>query len=305
MSSGRFGSVVASTVGINDVEILYIYQASRESEPTSISSLEPNDVLSNLNEIQNPTEIMSGLHKLRLPKDVFNKEGIYTLVIRPKRIKCTITDCGSLSSVATVKGIILSANDQNLVQNIPNALSSNGLAGYRIEYIDSTSNSLIKNFFTIITSSNKCEAINQNQSNTTSKSITYRFNDSGSLLFLTVTPSSSSQVLPNRKPFIGSSGQQVYLINTFFDPIMIELNFTKYNIESVIKYIAGPKTHNFENGKVTIFNDDADKTIYDQLIEYTIKDTISNSTLYTVVERTDTIDTSENFDDITQNINNI
>lgn len=302
MSSGRYGTVSLSNIAVNDVEILYTFQSDRESEPTNLSTLNPVEVLSTLKEPLTQNEVLAGLYKLKLSKDVFNQIGIYTLLIRPKRIKTKITDCGVLSSLTDVKGIVLDASDINLIQNISTLTSSNGLVGYKLEYVDTATNEIVKNFFTIITSSNKAEVVNQNQSNTSAKSLSYRFNDSGSLIYLTVTPSSSSQVLPNRKPFIGSAGQTVYISNTFFDPIMIEVNLTKYNIESVVKYIAGNRTENFKNGKVTFYNED--KTIYDQKIDYTIKDEY-NKPLYHVIETTDNIDTNEDFDEIVSGVNNI
>lgn len=302
MSSGRYGTVSLSNIAVNDVEILYTFQLDRESEPTNLSTLNPVEVLSTLKEPLTQNEVLAGLYKLKLSKDVFNQIGIYTLLIRPKRIKTKITDCGVLSSLTDVKGIVLDGSDTNLIQNISTLTSSNGLVGYKLEYVDTATNEIVKNFFTIITSSNKAEVVNQNQSNTSSKSLSYRFNDSGSLIYLTVTPSSSSQVLPNRKPFIGSAGQTIYISNTFFDPIMIEVNLTKYNIESVIKYVAGNRTENFKNGKVTFYNED--KTIYDQKIDYTIKDEY-NKPLYHVIETTENIDTNEDFDEIVSGVNNI
>jgi len=302
MSSGRYGTIAPSNIAVNDIEILYTFQEKRESEPTTISTLNPLDVLTTMVEPLTQSEVLAGLYKMRLSKDIFNKIGIYTLLIRPKRVKTTITDCGVLTSLPDVKGIVLNGSDQNLIQNISTLTTSNGLVGYRVEYVDNATGSIIKNFFTIITSSNKAEAVNQNQSNTTSKSITYRFSDSGSLIYLTLTPSSASQVLPNRKPFVGSAGQTVYISNTFFDPIMLEVNLTKYDIESVIKYVAGNRTENFTNGKVTFFNDD--NSIYDQKIDYTIKDEF-NKPLYHVIDSTDIIDTNEDFEDIKSGINNV
>ena len=62
----------------------------------------------------NTNEILGGLYNLRLPAETFTQIGIYTLYIRPAEIRTTITDCGVLSALPNVKGIVID------LSNVPN-----------------------------------------------------------------------------------------------------------------------------------------------------------------------------------------
>ena len=55
-------------------------------------------------------EILGGLYNLRLPAETFTQLGIYTLYIRPAEIRTSITDCGVLSALPNVKGIVVDLN---------------------------------------------------------------------------------------------------------------------------------------------------------------------------------------------------
>jgi len=53
------------------------------------------------------TEVLGGLYNLTLPSTEFNNLGIYTLMLRPAQIRTSITDCGVLSALPNVRGIII------------------------------------------------------------------------------------------------------------------------------------------------------------------------------------------------------
>jgi hypothetical protein len=74
------------------------------------------------------------MYNLRLEADTFSDLGIYTLHIRPKQIRTTITDCGVLSSLPSVRGIIVDLS--GVPEDDRNKFVPQGLVGYRIEYID-------------------------------------------------------------------------------------------------------------------------------------------------------------------------
>ena len=111
-----------------------------------------------------------------------------------------------LSSLPSVKGIVLDANQ--LPENLrPN----NALQGYRIEYVDATTNTKIRNVVRYVVTSNRVVPVSENVGNTSQKAIRYRFDDSGTLLFVQLTPSSSSDVKPNASPFIGNPDQLILI----------------------------------------------------------------------------------------------
>jgi hypothetical protein len=94
--------------------------------------------------------VLGGLYNLKLPADQFNKLGIYTLMIRPTQIRTTITDCGVLSALPNVKGIVIDLN--NVPSQYRNKFVNQGLVGFRVEYLN-PDGTKIPNFFRIITSS--------------------------------------------------------------------------------------------------------------------------------------------------------
>jgi len=220
---------------------------------------------------------ISGLYQLKLPLDVFNKIGIYNIYIRPKQIQATIQDIGVLSTFPDIRGIVL-----NTSQIAGLTLDNDGLTGYRIEYYDSQG--IRKpNLFRIITSNNKCEPTNQNTNGTTS----YRFNDNSNLMFLTVTPSSSSNAKPLSLPFIGSPQDSITLTNTFFNPEMIEIEMTNNDIESLFVSINGNQIRTLDNGLVTTY--DNNNNIVNQVEHYIIKESATGAPIYEIRENQTTI----------------
>ncbi len=291
MASGKYGTIAPSFISPNDIDIVYTFQSNRSIDSNIINSLNPSDVITTYNEIGSD-EVMGGLYKLKLPANIFNQVGTYTLFIRPKRIKTTILDCGGINTLPDVKGIVLDSTSSSLTP-IANKLSNGGLSGFRIEYLDDNGQ-VIPDAFTIVTWSNRCEAISQNVGNSTQKSISYRFNDSGSLVFLTLTPSVSTNALPSIKPFIGKPNQSCYIINTYFDPITIEVNLTHNDIDTLSYSTQSSILENVKTGRLTVF--DFEGNIYNQRVSGVIKDSITSTELYKFVQKVDDIDSSETMD---------
>lgn len=295
MATSIYGTIRPADVSVNDVEIFYTYTPSRESAPTiPIQRLNPNNVLTPLqhpDEVNGNLPIFGGLYNLTLPASNFSTKGYYTIVIRPKEIRLNLSDCGVLSAYPNIKGLVFSKSD------LPTELGGNdSLNGYRVEYYDDNGNK-IPNLYRIITSTNSCEPVTQNLQNSIQKSIRYRFNDASSLLFCTVTPSSSSSVKPNSTPFLGNPGQSVVITNTFFNPITIELEMVEHDFDTLAYGIFGNQTKSIVDGKYTIY--DGNNNIYKQFNLFEIQDEFTGEPLYEVREEVDNVDFTKNFDDIT------
>lgn len=297
MSLGTYGIVRCADVSPSDVEIFYTYSKNRFSSNSEVFELDSNLVLKKIDNPNNVGEILGGLYNLELPTTVFNKKGIFNILIRPKRIFATIVDCGVLASNDNIKGIIFDM--QTIDNNDQFRLENNGLIGYRVEFLNSdlnTSERKLQNIFRIITSNNKVEPITENLTNTSQKGVKYKLNDASTLVFCTVESSSASSVNPNAIPFIGVAGQQVKLIPTFFDPMTIELELVENDIDTLALGLFGNQSLSVQDGVRTIYNDEDE--IFKQFIEYDIKDENSEEKLYEIRRENDTIDFSKDLDNL-------
>jgi hypothetical protein len=240
-------------------------------------------------------EVLGGLYNLTLPAEQFNALGIYTLYLRPAQIRTRITDCGVLSALPNVKGIIIDIS--NVPVQFQNKFVPQGLVGFRIEYLNADG-SKIPNFFRVVTSSFFCEPVVTNEINTTQKSIRYRYVDgSSNLIFLTLSPSSSPTNKPNATPFIGQPNQSIIISNTFFNPVTLEVEMVEYDISSLAIALYGNQTKSIDDGIYTIY--DSENNIYRQYNLYEIRDQF-NALLYEVRQsRGNNIDFSKNFTTIT------
>jgi len=202
MATGIYGTTRPADVSVDDIDVYYNYTPNRETINNNIYKLNSSEILSynylpDDEQIVGNENLLEGLYNLRLPATVFGQLGLYTIYIKPKKFNTTIVDCSVLSSLPSVKGIVLDIND--LPENLR---TNNSLQGYRIEYIDSVSNDKIRNVVRYVVTANKVVPVSENVGNTSQKAIRYRFDNSGTLLFLQLTPSSSSDVKPNASPFI-------------------------------------------------------------------------------------------------------
>lgn len=215
--------------------------------------------------------------------------------MRPKQIRTSITDCGVLSSLPNVKGIVIDLN--NVPTEDLNKFIAQGLVGYRVEYLNSDGTK-IKNFFRIVTSNFFCEPVVQNLVNTTQKAIRYRYVDGATnLMFCTLSPSSAPTNKPNATPFIGQPAQNIIITNTFFNPLTFDIEIVEHDIETLSYAIYGNQTKSIEDGIYTIYDDNFN--IYKQYNLYEIKNQY-NKLLYEVREnRNDNIDFSKGFENIT------
>jgi hypothetical protein len=241
-------------------------------------------------------EILGGLYNLRLPTEQFNRLGIYTVYIRPVQIRTTILDCGVLSALPNVRGLVIDLN--SVPSNYRNKFVNQGLVGFRIEYLNSDGTK-IPNFYRLITSSFFCEPVVQNLTNTSSKAIRYRYTDTNTnLIFCTLTPSSAPSNKPNAIPYIGQPNQNIIVTNTFFNPISIDIEIVDNDISTLAIALFGNQTKSMEDGIYTMY--DSNNNIFKQYNLYEVRDGF-NKLLFEVREdRNNNIDFSKNFTNITE-----
>lgn len=298
MATGNYGTIRPADVSVEDVEMFYSYTPNRESlADVELIPLNPSEVLVPANNPNNVTEIFGGLYTLKLPTSKFGTKGFYNIIIRPRQIRTTIQDCSVLIDNQDVKGIVFDINQ------IPTGLQSrfeNGnLVGYRVEYLkeeSGTGQDKIQNLFRIITSNNRALPITQNQGNSNA-SVAYTFNDNSTSVFCTVSPSSAPSIKPNAVPFIGNAQQGVIITNTFFDPVMLEIEMVEFDDETLAYALFSNQTKSLEDGIYTIYN--FGNQIYRQYNLYEVKDQFTGKPLFEVREQKFTIDPTKDFDDIT------
>jgi len=300
MAISNYGTIRPSDVSPEDVEIILVYTESRDdTQNFTLTTLNAQDVLrpyfNNNDTGGSSVEILGGLYNLKLPADQFNKLGIYTLMIRPAEIRTLITDCGVLSALPNVKGIVIDLN--NVPAQYRNKFVNQGLVGFRVEYLN-PDGTKIPNFFRIITSSFYCEPVVQNLTNTIQKSIRYKYVEGATnLLFCTLSPSSSPTNKPSATPYIGQPNQSIIITNTYFNPISTEIEIVDQDISTLAIALYGNQTKSIEDGIYTIY--DSNNNIYKQYNLYEIKDQF-NTLLYEVrQDRGENIDFSKAFNNIT------
>jgi len=283
MAIGSYGTIRPSDVSPADVEIIMNYTPTRDvTDQFVLTKLDAQTILrpyfANTETGGNPgVEVLGGLYNLTLPANQFNALGIYTLYLRPAEIRTIISDCGVLSALPNVKGIVIDITD------VPTQ--------YQNKFVP-------PNFFRVVTSSFFCEPVVSNEVNTSQKAIRYRYVEGDSnLIFLTLSPSSSPTNKPNATPYIGQPDQDIIITNTFFNPVTVEVEMVEYDISSLAIALYGNQTKSIDDGIYTIY--DSNNNIYRQYNLYEIRDQF-NALLYEVRQsRGNNIDFSKNFTNIT------
>ena len=298
MATGNYGTVRPADVTVNDVEILYTYTENRESlDDLTIKFLDPSQVLVPAIDPVNVVEVLGGLYTLKLPTSEFGAKGFYSIIIRPKQIRTSIVNCGVLTDKPDIRGLVFDINTLPLEEQ--NRFENNNLTGFRIEYLSNdsaTAGQKIPNFFTIITSNNRVISIAPAGTGNNA-TVTWSLNDATNYTFCTVTPSSAPSSNPNAFPFIGDPTQDVIITNTFFNPIMLEIEMVEYDDETLAYAFYSNQTKSLEDGIYTIYNF-ADE-IYKQYNLYEVKDLYTGKPLYEVREQKTTIDPNKDFEQIT------
>jgi len=284
-SGSTYGIVKPSIVTPDDVDVFYNYKPYRNSEEEEYSTwkrIDSNQVFSPamMEESDIADKRLPGVYNLKLPVSIFGIKGFYTVYLKPKEFRCAIKDVGTLLAYPDIRGLVI---DTNSLPGGRALFSNDNLTGYRIEYFDYQGDGLYRqNYHRIITSSNLCEVVSSHQ---------YRFNNSSSLSFITVTPSTAPSFKANATPFIGMPNQEISIVNTKFDPVAIEINMVEHDIETVSVMLEGEQVRNLDNGRVTTYNFDGEP--YHQDVFFTIKDNYTGTSVAEVKENTtDNFDTS-------------
>ena len=294
--NNTYGIIKPSLIDVTkDVEIWYSYKPTRNSVDVNFLNfkqyLNPEDILKNsVCETELTDKKLPGMYNLSLPVETFGKKGIYTLYIKPKEIKCKIADIGALASFPDIKGIVLDTTSNNDINNFV----SDGLIGYRVEYFE---NGNREDYYRIITSNQFCEPVSQNLTTANVATKGYRFNENGSLMFLTVTPSTSPSFKSNIIPYIGVVNQDIILTNTKFDPVMIEIEMVEHDIETLSIMAEGEQIRNLENGRISTYNFNGE--IYKQYEFATIKNNYTQTSIIEAkINKNNNIDFSVDLNEI-------
>lgn len=286
--SGMYGTVKPADINIEqDVEIFYHYRASINTDDVSFTNFKTLDasVLTPCYVGNDNSVAISGLFNLKLPLDKFQQKGIYTIYIRPKEIEAVIADIGTLAAFPDIRGVVF---DSAKLQNF---IASNSLVGYRIEFVENINGKT--GDFKIITSSGLAESMPYSLNTSYGKGTKYRFTDGGKLIFCTVTPSLATTFKPNLLPFIGNTGQTVKLVNTKFNPIMLELELVEHDAETISYMLEGNQLIDKDNALITTFNQQGE--IYHQS-EYGVYKDSYGTPLYEFKKNRDNIDFNQNLD---------
>ena len=289
-----YGTKRPANISGDDIDIFYHYRPSRSTDSPSFDGFKQlnSNILTKVNytNINNEETLLSGMYNLRLPINEFKESGIYTIYIKPKEIETQILDVSTLAAFPNIRGIVLRVDGDKLNAN-------GALVGYRVEYVDNYERN---EDFRIITSSNRCEPISQNMNDSYQKGVRYRFNESSDLMFCTLTPSTGNSFKSNSEPFIGRTGQTIYLVNTKFNPISIEIEMTDHDIETISTMLEGDQMRNLDLNMITTFDNKGN--IYNQVKMGSFIDPYSGHAHDFKVNNQDNIDFNENIGDVKDNL---
>jgi len=266
MAVGFYGSKKGSDVDFNDCDILYAYSPSRNE----VGDLQFSPLYNNVtnNEIRKVFGA-DGLYKLRLPANVFNKLGFYSVLVKPKSFEIEIIDC---SFIVQAQDNDIQVSKKGIVIPALQFRQSGSLIGYQVEYFDN--NGLkVKNLHRIITSSDLVSLSPSTSSNNPS-STSYNLDPNGSFVFLTLTPDELSIISNQQKVDLGKAGQKILISNTFFDPEIIEIEMVDQTIKTLSYALYGNSTRDLETGVFSVFDEFG--SLYRQYNLATVKKRFTN-----------------------------
>ena len=300
MSQGVYGTKIPSIINPStDVDIYYSYRESLGDDSFTkhnfikLDSENLTQITMN-NDSNNNTgydSIIDGLYNMRLPLDKFNKKGFYSVYIKPKDIAVEIKDVGFLVSNTNIKGIVIDLDSID-VKYKHLFSTDNGLVGYRITYFDESQR---KNYCRIITSNHKCEPVTQNLNNANQKSIKYKYTDNSNYVFITITPSLIPSYEINSDIYIGKSTQKIYVTNTLFEPILLDIEMVDHDFDTISTMLEGSQLRDLDNGLITTF--DKNGQIYHQSEHYSLKNSMGKPVYEVKKEKDASIDFTQTIND--------
>jgi hypothetical protein len=113
---------------------------------------------------------------------------------------------------------------------------------------------------------------------------------------MTLSPSSAPTFKDNALPYIGKPTQKILLVNTFFEPIQLDIEMTTHNADTISFMLENSQLRDLDNGLVTTFNDENE--IYQQSEHFTLKDQYTGRPVYEVKQnKKDSINFSQTITD--------
>jgi hypothetical protein len=291
MAVGVYGNKKLADITFNDCDIFYCYGANREILGDTQFVHLFNSITNN--EFRKLTGADGG-YKLRLPASVFNQLGFYLVLIKPKSFETTIVDC---SFVVTNTDQELQISKKGIVIPKLQFQGTGSLIGYQIEYFDDSGNK-INNFHRIVTSSDLV-SVSSNSSSSSPSAISYVLDPNGTQLFLTLTPDEVSLISNEQKPDLGKAGQKIIISNTFFDPVMMEIEMVDQTIKTLSYGIFGNAVRDFSNGVLSIFDETGN--LYKEYLLITRKSQFNQANLDIKEEKVN-INLNQNFFNISQGL---
>ena len=299
MSLGSYGLSIPINIKDSEisnlVDISFCYHETRSYDSITNAAFKtlPSGVLTRAKR-EDGTDVVEGMYNLQLPLSEFNKKGFYTVYIKPREIRASITDIGTLTAFPDVRGIVLDTTRINSDYLKEKARKNNELTGYRIVFLDD--NNGRQDYYRIITSNNKCEPVVTMPATSSDKTYTYRYEDSSTLTFITVSPSAAAMFKDNQSPYIGKVGQNILLVNTLFEPIQLDIEMVTHDADTISNMLEGSQLRDLDNGLITTFNENDE--IYHQKEVYTLKDQYTGKPVFEVAkEKTNGVDFSQSLDD--------
>ena len=296
MANGVYGQVIPATITSSDVEIWYSYSPTRgvsSAVDTTFKQLDSSILRQQVRDVENADSMLEGAYMLNLPLTVFNRKGFYTVYIKPREMRATVKQVSALAEFENISGLVFDTINGMDAETANIFKKNGGLVGYRLTYLNDDSSR--RDEIRIVTSNNRCEPVIKQVLSQNAPLTRYRYNNSSSLVFVTVTPSLPTSFQPTVVPYIGETGQEVILTNTKFSPIMLDIELTEHDADTISTMLEGDQVFNHEKGLITTFNQDGE--IYHQAQTYMIKSEYTGEPIKKVKETKELdIDYSETID---------
>ena len=114
--SGLYGTIRGAYIDPQkDVEMFYFYRPNRSTTDEDFSKFKTlsvsNLVRSHADVGGGIEDVLPGMFNLRLPLDIFNDKGIYTVYIRPKEKMVHLQDVSVLADYPSIRGVVINKGD--------------------------------------------------------------------------------------------------------------------------------------------------------------------------------------------------
>jgi hypothetical protein len=118
-------------------------------------------------------------------------------------------------------------------------------------------------------------------------------------VYCTLTPTSAPSNNPNAIPFIGQPGQSVIITNTYFNPIVLDIEMVDHDFETLAIALYGNQAKSIDSGVYTLYDLSGADNIYMQYDLYEVRDQFNGQLFEIKQNRGNNIDFSQMFGTIT------